>query len=209
MAVDNHLVYTITVTPNHRAEIDQERVRQDLSAHIKKLLEALGEDPKREGLLKTPDRVVRAYFEMTQGYMESPAAILSTTFSDTSDEIIIVRDIEFTSLCEHHLLPFVGTATVGYLPSNRIVGLSKIPRLINCLSRRLQVQERLTQQVAQSLMLHLEAVGAGAIFTAHHSCMSCRGIRSNAQMVTSAMLGTFREIPSTRAEFLTLASLRI
>jgi GTP cyclohydrolase I len=167
------------------------------------LLRHIGEDPKREGLKRTPHRVAKALKEMTFGYEQSPKEILSTTFSDVCDEMVIVRDIRFWSLCEHHMLPFHGIATVGYLPKNKIVGLSKIGRLVHCFSRRLQVQERLTQEIANALMENLKPHGVGVIIKATHLCMEMRGVKTPAEMVTSCLLGQFREV-GTRAEFLSM-----
>lgn len=173
---------------------------------VVRLLQWIGEDPTRPGLVDTPARVTRAWAEMTAGYTEDPAAILSTTFPDTCDEMVLVHGIDFVSLCEHHVLPFTGTCSIGYLPGDRVVGLSKLPRLVNAYAHRLQVQERLTSQVAQAIMDHLHARGCGVLVTAHHSCMSCRGVRqANARMTTSALLGTFRDETPVRDEFLALA----
>lgn len=171
---------------------------------VVRLLEGIGEDPKREGLVETPRRVRRALTEMTEGYGQDPAAILSKTFDEPYDEIIVLKAIPFTSLCEHHLLVFEGTVDIGYLPG-KVVGLSKLARLVDCFSRRLQIQERLTRQLAESIVQHLEARGVGVVVRAIHSCLSCRGIRkSGSTMVTSAMLGVFRDKPECRAEFLAL-----
>jgi GTP cyclohydrolase IA len=168
------------------------------------LLRLVGEDPQRDGLLDTPARVVKALLEMTAGYDESPADILSKTFAEHSDELIVLRGIDFHSICEHHLLPFQGVAHVGYLPG-KVVGISKLARLVHCFARRLQIQERMTQQVAHAVETHLEARGVGVIVAAHHLCMSCRGVRLPAtQLVTSAMLGTLRNSAETRSEFLRL-----
>ncbi|HMV51704.1 MAG TPA: GTP cyclohydrolase I FolE [Blastocatellia bacterium] len=154
---------------------------------------------------KTLLRVVRAFVEMTRGYQDDPAWILSTTFDERSDEIVAVKGIRFTSLCEHHLLPFIGTADVGYLPGARIVGLSKLARLVECFARRLQVQERMTRQIAEAIEQHLGAQGVGVVVRAHHCCMGCRGVRQqDAQMVTSSMLGVFRDRAEVRSEFLKL-----
>lgn len=173
---------------------------------VRRLLQFIGEDPEREGLLDTPKRVVKAYAEMTAGYSEDPAAILSTTFDDRCDEMVMLRGIDFVSLCEHHLLPFTGTAVVGYVPGDRVVGLSKLARLVECYARRLQVQERLTNQIAYALLDHLDARGVGVVIRAHHSCMGNRGVRKpGAEMVTSAMLGVLRDDTAARAEFLALA----
>lgn len=169
------------------------------------LLRMIGEDPARDGLLETPRRVVKALREMTAGYAEQPAEILSRTFEESSDELIVLRGIEFHSTCEHHLLPFHGTASVGYLPG-KVVGISKLARLVNCFARRLQIQERLTRQIADAVSEHLEARGAAVVVKAHHLCMGCRGVKlAGTEMITSAMLGTLREDAVTRGEFLRLA----
>lgn len=175
-------------------------------AAVRELIRWIGEDPDRPGLRDTPDRVVRALKEMTQGYSQSPAEILSRVFHEDFDEIVVVRGIAFTSLCEHHLLPFTGVADVGYLPGGKgIVGLSKIARLVDCFSRRLQVQERLTKEIAGAIEEHLEARGVGVVIQAHHSCMACRGVRkAGAEMVTSVMKGIFRDDRGARAELLEL-----
>jgi GTP cyclohydrolase I len=168
------------------------------------LLRLVGENPDRDGLQETPRRVVKALLEMTAGYDESPAEILSKTFAEHSDELIVLRGIDFHSICEHHLLPFQGVAHVGYLPG-KVVGISKLARLVHCFARRLQIQERMTQQVAHAVETHLEARGVGVIVSAHHLCMGCRGVKLPAtQLVTSAMLGTLRNSAETRSEFLRL-----
>lgn len=172
---------------------------------VETLLRLIGENPERDGLRETPSRVVKAWLEMTAGYDESPAEILSKTFEEHSDELIVLRGIDFHSMCEHHLLPFQGVAHVGYLPG-KVVGISKLARLVHCFAKRLQIQERMTQQIAQSVEQHLEARGVGVIVSAHHLCMGCRGVKlPNTQLVTSAMLGTLRNSAGTRAEFLRLA----
>ncbi len=166
------------------------------------LLRWIGEDPDRDGLRDTPARVAKAWREMTSGYDDDPAAILARTFDESSDEMIVLRGIAFHSTCEHHLLPFHGTATVGYLPG-KVVGISKLARLVECFARRLQIQERMTRQIAEAIEEHLDARGAGVIVRAHHLCMGCRGVRQQeTEMVTSAMLGTLRSDPKSRAEFL-------
>lgn len=170
-------------------------------AAVTQLLSFVGEDPSREGLRRTPERVAKAYLEMTEGYQQDPKEILSTTFSEKCDEMVVVRNIPFWSLCEHHMLPFHGTATVGYLPKDKIVGLSKIGRVVHCFSRRLQVQEKLTQQIAHSIMDHLQPQGVGVIIKAVHQCMAMRGVKTPAEMLTSCLLGQFRD-PATRSEFL-------
>lgn len=170
---------------------------------VVRLLEWIGEDPKREGLRDTPRRVVKAFREMTAGLYKTPAEVLGTTFSETSDQMVVVRGIRFSSLCEHHLLPFSGTATVGYIPSGRVVGLSKIPRMVEIFAKRPQVQERLTNQIAAAMMEYLNPAGVGVVISARHSCMGCRGaVQPDAEMVTSAMLGCVRDNAAARAELL-------
>ena len=172
---------------------------------ISTLLRFIGEDPDRDGLLDTPHRVVRAWREMTAGYEENAEEILSRTFDETSDELVILGGISFYSTCEHHMLPFHGIASVGYLPG-KVVGISKLARLVQCFARRLQIQERMTRQIAEAVSTHLQARGVGVVIKAHHLCMGCRGTRqSGAQMVTSSMLGTLREDAVSRSEFLRLS----
>lgn len=172
---------------------------------IRTLLTELGEDPAREGLADTPERVRRMYAELTDGYATDPEALLNgAAFEVDYDEMVVVRDIEFYSLCEHHLLPFFGRAHVGYLPRGRVIGLSKIPRIVDMYAHRLQVQERMTQQVATFLMERLNPKGVACVVEATHLCTVMRGVRKQeASMVTSAMLGTFRADARTRSEFLT------
>ena len=172
---------------------------------IRTLLAEVGEDPDRPGLVGTPDRVRRMYAELTEGYRTDPETVLnSATFEVDYDEMVVVRDIEFYSLCEHHLLPFFGRAHVGYLPRGRIIGLSKIPRVVDMYAHRLQVQERLTHQVADFLMERLRPKGVACVIEATHLCTVMRGVRKQeATMVTSSMLGTFRADARTRSEFLT------
>jgi GTP cyclohydrolase I len=171
--------------------------------NVIRLLEYLGEDPTREGLVDTPRRVVAALAEMTEGRHADPAALLSTVFTDDCDEMVVVSGIPFQSLCEHHLLPFTGHATVAYIPDGQVVGLSKLPRLVQAFARRLQLQEQLTRQVADTIETVLDPLGVGVILTAHHTCMSHRGVRSAGQMTTSAMLGEMRE-SAPRSELLAL-----
>lgn len=173
--------------------------------NVVRLLEAIGEDPTRDGLLDTPARVVKALREMTTSEYETAAEVLGTTFDVGADELVVVSGIEFSSLCEHHLLPFIGTATVGYLPGDRVVGLSKLARLVDHFASRLQVQERMTSQIAEAIMDHLDAQAAGVIVQATHSCMACRGVRKQSTMTTSAMLGRLRDEPAMRAEFLAIS----
>lgn len=182
--------------------VERSITQRDLDA-VRDLLALIGEDPDREGLVDTPSRVVRAWLELTAGYEQDPAAILATTFAERADEMVLVRDVPFASVCEHHMLPFHGTVTVGYLPRDRVVGLSKIPRLIECYARRLQVQERMTTQIADAMMEHLSPLGVGVLVTGYHSCMAMRGVQKHGEMVTSSLLGKFRD--EARAEFLSLA----
>lgn len=168
------------------------------------LLRYIGEDPSREGLADTPARVAKAWLEMTAGYREDPAEILSRTFEESSDELIILSGISFYSTCEHHLLPFYGTACVGYLPG-KVVGISKLARLVNCFAQRLQIQERMTRQIADAIEANLDARGVGVVVRAHHLCMGCRGVRQqDTDMITSAMLGKLRTDATSRSEFLRL-----
>lgn len=170
---------------------------------VRHLLEMIGENPDREGLRNTPGRVVRALHELTAGYKDDPKKILSTVFTQKYNEMVIVRDIEFWSLCEHHMLPFYGFVTIGYLPGKKIVGLSKLGRLVHCFARRLQVQERMTEEIADALMKNLHPLGVGVIVKAQHTCMRMRGVKSPGVMVTSCLLGEFRD-PTTRSEFMAL-----
>lgn len=176
---------------------------------VRQLLRFLGEDAEREGLADTPARVVRAWQEMTRGYLQEPAAILGRVFDEPCDEMVILRDIAFHSVCEHHLLGFSGTVDIGYYPGRYVVGLSKLARLVECFARRLQIQERLTRQIAGALEEHLEARGVAVVVRAHHSCMGCRGVRQpGAQMVTHAMFGDFKDNAEARAEFLNLIRIK-
>jgi GTP cyclohydrolase I len=190
-------------TPNGAAldGIDQQRIR----AAVREILLAVGEDPEREGLRDTPDRVARMYAEMFAGLHKDPREFLQKTFTQKYDEMVLVKDIGFAAMCEHHLLPFLGKAHVAYLPKGKIVGLSKIPRVVRVLSHRPQVQERMTEQIADLLMEELDARGVGVILEASHTCMTMRGVRQ-AQTIctTSAMRGVFKDNPSTRAELMSL-----
>lgn len=169
------------------------------------LLRFIGEDPEREGLRETPDRVLRSYQEMFSGYGKSPEEVMKMFEDGACDEIVLLRDVAFWSHCEHHLLPFHGVAHIAYVPDGKIIGLSKLARLLEIYSRRLQVQERLTTQVTQALMDHLKPRGAACVVEATHLCMSCRGVKqSTARMVTSSLLGCFRDDPSSRSELLSL-----
>jgi GTP cyclohydrolase IA len=170
------------------------------------LLELLGEDPSRPGLADTPRRVVAYLAELTAGYREDPGRYLSVAFEEPCDEMVVLAGVRFTSLCEHHLLPFTGTATVGYVPDRKVVGVSKLARVVEVYARRLQLQERLTRQVAEAITDHLEPLGVGVVLRASHACLACRGaLQPDAVMVTSAMTGVMLEKPEARAEFLALA----
>ena len=170
------------------------------------MLAAIGEDPDREGLVKTPERVERAFRFLTKGYQEDVRALLNgALFTVSYDEMVVVKDIEVFSMCEHHLLPFFGKAHVAYIPKDKVVGLSKIPRLIDAFARRLQVQERLTVQIAHALQEAIHPGGVGVVIEAMHLCMIMRGVeKQNSVAVTSCMLGAFREQSQTREEFLSL-----
>lgn len=184
--------------------IDAEQAREA----VRTLLRYMGEDPNRDGLLETPDRVCRAWIEMTEGYRTSPEQVLSTTFEGDSDEMVVLKDIEFTSCCEHHLLTFSGKAHVAYLPAHgRIVGLSKLARIVDVFAKRLQVQERMTQQIAEAIKKELNPAGVAVVVEGQHSCMCVRGVRKQgASMVTSSLHGIFRDNSATRAEFMSLIS---
>lgn len=173
---------------------------------VGEILRELGEDPSREGLVRTPGRVARSFRFLTQGYEANPHEILNeAVFEESYDEMLVVKDIDFYSLCEHHLLPFHGRAHVAYLPNGRVVGLSKLARTVEAFARRPQVQERMTCQIADALMEHLEPKGAAVVIEAAHLCMKMRGIQKpNGVMVTSALRGVFKESPSARAEVLAL-----
>ena len=173
---------------------------------VEQLLKELGEDPHREGLERTPERVAKAMQYLTSGYAKNVDEILNgALFVEEYDEMVVVKDIDFASLCEHHLLPFIGKAHIAYMPHKKIVGLSKIPRLVEMFSRRLQVQERLTTQIANTLNDALQPRGVAVVIEAVHLCMLVRGVeKQNSKAVTSAMLGAFRDRPETRAEFMEL-----
>ena len=177
-----------------------------IAAHVRAVLAAIGEDPLRDGLLKTPQRVERAFRFLTKGYGEDIDALLTKAVFDVDyDEMVVVKDIEVASLCEHHLLPFFGSAHVAYIPKGKVVGLSKIPRVVDAFARRLQVQERLTVQIAQALQQKLQPRGVGVVIEAIHLCMVIRGVeKQHSVAVTSCMLGGFRDKLQTREEFLSL-----
>ncbi len=179
---------------------------ESFETHIRSVLHLLGEDPSRPGLARTPTRVARALRYLAKGYGEDPKKIVGDAlFVEDYQEMILLRDVDFFSLCEHHLLPFFGRAHVAYIPKDRIVGVSKLARLVEVYSRRLQVQERLTTQIAQTLVEQLDPLGVGVVLKAEHLCMRMRGVeKQNSVMVTSAMLGVFRSRYETRQEFMTL-----
>jgi GTP cyclohydrolase I len=173
---------------------------------VREMIVRLGEDPAREGLLRTPDRVHRTFEFLTKGYKEDPEAMLKNAlFTVTYDEMVIVKDVEMFSLCEHHMLPFFGKVHVAYIPKGKVIGLSKIPRLIEIFSRRLQIQERLTTQIAETIQRAIDPQGVGVVIEARHLCMMMRGVeKQHSAAVTSSMLGCFRDNQETRTEFLAL-----
>jgi len=183
-----------------QGEIDQ----QSIQDAVVQMLTAFGEDPKREGLLRTPARVARMYAELLEGYRLDPYDLLNDALFEVDyDAMVVVRDIEFYSLCEHHLLPFIGRAHVAYLPKGRVIGLSKIPRIVDMFARRLQVQERMTRQVAEFINEVLNPMGVAVVVEGLHLCATMRGVKKHdARMTTSTMLGTFRSNLATREEFL-------
>jgi len=183
---------------------------ESIASMMKKILLRIGEDPSREGLVRTPDRAEKALRFLTSGYqMDVQSIINGALFNQKVDEMVVVKDIEFYSMCEHHLLPFFGTMHVAYLPQDKVIGLSKIPRIVDMFARRLQLQERLTQDVAQTIQDVLEPRGVGVICEARHFCMMMRGVeKQHSGTVTSSMLGAFREGKETRDEFLSLVSQR-
>ena len=193
-----HTANASIVSPNGALHVDHERI----AAAIREILIAVGEDPDRDGLVKTPMRVARMYEELFAGLVGEPDDYLATTFEHAHDEMIVVRDIPFYSMCEHHLLPFFGRAAVGYIPNERIVGLSKLARVVEHLARRPQVQERLSCQIADRIEQVLDPVGVAVTIEAEHTCMTMRGVKKpGSRMVTSVTRGAFRDNPATRAEF--------
>lgn len=184
--------------------MNTERVEQ----LIRELLVEIGEDPNREGLLATPSRVAKSYEFLLRGYnMDPDKAINKAIFTQDTNNMIVVRDIEVYSLCEHHMLPFLGRCHVGYIPRGKVLGVSKIARVVECYARRLQIQERLTQQIARAIMMAVGAEGVGVVIEAKHLCMMMRGVeKQNSLMTTSSVLGSFHDSEATRTEFLTLIS---
>jgi len=187
---------------NEEKPLDTKRI----ACHVREIIKLIGEDPNREGLRKTPERYEKALKFLTSGYLQNAENILNgATFSVAYDEMVVVKDIEFFSLCEHHLLPFFGKCHVAYLPNKRVIGLSKVARLVNMFARRLQIQERLTSQIAAAIQDKISPEGVGVIIEARHLCMQMRGVeKQHGQAVTSAMLGGFRHNKQTRDEFLSL-----
>jgi GTP cyclohydrolase IA len=183
----------------------------DLAGLVRRQLEQIGEDPNREGLLRTPERVATSLRWLTGGYHLNAADVVGDAlFEEAHDSMVLVRDVELYSLCEHHMLPFFGKAHVAYIPNGRILGLSKIPRVVDVFARRLQVQERLTEQIADALMRTLEPRGVGVVIEAQHLCMMMRGVeKQNSSTVTSALRGVFQDCPMTRAEFLGLVHRKV
>jgi GTP cyclohydrolase IA len=187
------------------ARVDLPRIERA----VREILLAVGEDPDREGLIKTPNRVARSYAELMAGLRQDPRKHLRTVFTERYDEVVMLRDIQFHSLCEHHLLPFTGRAHVAYLPDGKVVGLSKLARLVEGYARRPQVQERLTTQIADALMDELSPIGSACVIEATHTCMTIRGAKKHGSvMVTSALRGIFKENPASRAEILSLLHAR-
>jgi GTP cyclohydrolase IA len=190
---------------NDLLDLPDEACSGEIECATLDILRAIGEDANREGLVDTPKRVARAYAELTAGYHVDPVRLINEAIFDvTYDEMVIVRDIDFYSLCEHHLLPFLGQVDVAYIPDGKVIGLSKIPRVVEMFARRLQVQERMTQEIAQFLDEALHPLGVAVVVEGLHMCAAMRGVKkANARMVTSAMIGTFKTNQATRNEFLT------
>jgi GTP cyclohydrolase I len=179
---------------------------QEFEQAVTKILELLGEDPKREGLLKTPKRVTKALQFLTEGYHQDPKEILNEAlFTTSNDEMVLVRDIEFYSMCEHHILPIIGRVHVAYIPDGKVVGLSKIPRIVNVFARRLQIQEQMTEQIADAILETIQPKGVAVVVHARHMCMEMRGVQKiNSTTVSSALRGLFKSDERTRSEFYNL-----
>ncbi len=184
--------------------------REEAEAAVRTLLRWAGDDPDREGLIDTPDRVVRSYEEFFAGYAQDPTDLLARTFEETEgyDEMVLLRGISFESHCEHHMVPIIGTAHVAYLPRNRVVGISKLARVVEIYAKRLQIQEKMTAQIADAIQDALDPVGVAVVVDAQHQCMTTRGVKkSGVSMLTSRFLGAFRDDAATRAQFMTMAGL--
>jgi GTP cyclohydrolase I len=180
--------------------------KESIADSVRRIIKGIGEDPNRDGLRRTPERFEKAFRFLTSGYQQDPEKLLNgAMFTVCYDQMVLVKDIEFYSLCEHHLLPFFGKCHVAYIPDKKVVGLSKIPRLVNMFARRLQIQERLTNQIANSIQQKIAPLGVGVVIEGRHLCMAMRGVeKESSQTVTSAMLGSFKDNPKTREEFLSL-----
>ena len=188
---------------NQSNVFDVLRQRQEwIEKGVKLILKGIGEDPEREGLKDTPVRVAKAYMKLCEGYGKEPGEVLKTVFSEKYDEMVVLRDIEIFSLCEHHMLPFLGKAHVAYITNKKVVGLSKLARLVEVFARRLQIQERLTEQIADAMEEFLKPIGCGVVIEAKHLCMTMRGVeKQNSVMLTSAIRGAFKEKPGVKEEF--------
>ena len=210
--MDSEVVEHGTSAPSRTGSEARRRPRRSVAeAAVRTLIEWAGDDPDREGLKRTPERVVKAYEEFFAGYAEDPVALLATTFEKTAayDQMVVLRDIRFESHCEHHIVPILGKAHVGYLPAERIVGVSKLARLVEVFAKRMQIQETLTSQIADTIQDVLKPRGVGVIIEAAHQCMTTRGIRKpGVSLVTSRMLGCFHDDPTTRREFLSTIGAR-
>ena len=195
------MVNKMTKPDKNKAEIDIERIEKA----VREILIGIGEDPDREGLALTPNRVARMYAELFSGLKDNPHRHMERTFTESYDEIVLLKDIPFYSMCEHHLLPFMGNAHVAYIPSGKVVGVSKLARVVRSFACRPQVQERMTTQIAEFLMTEIDARGVAVVLEATHTCMTIRGVKkSGSVMVTSAMLGQFRKDARSRAEVMSL-----
>jgi len=197
-------------TPGNLIEMNPAGGPDSIAAHMESVIRQLGEDPTRDGLVRTPQRIEKALRYLTSGYQADPEKIVNgALFEVDYDEVVVVRDIEFFSMCEHHMLPFFGKMHVAYLPDKKVIGLSKIPRLVDAFARRLQIQERLTQQVAQTIQSLISPKGVAVVCQAQHFCMMMRGVeKQHSDAITSAMLGAFRERKETRDEVLALMNYR-
>lgn len=185
-------------------EID-DKEEEGVESNIVRILQYIGEDASREGLLETPHRVQKSYKELFAGYNQNPHDILAKRFTSDYDQMVVLRNIEFTSMCEHHMLPFFGNVSIAYIPNGKVVGISKLARLVECFARRLQIQEQMTEQIAQSISEELEALGVGVVVKARHMCMLIRGVsKQQSEMVTSKVLGVMMDNPKAREEFLNL-----